>query len=97
MDIRNSKVADIYKRLRQFTDFVEVYDPIADLESCSKQLGIDIVQNPEKLVEYGYQAIVLCVCHRAFANFDFSKYKAAEGFVYDVKGKLEHHIADYRL
>ena len=42
-DIRNTKVADLVRHLKEFAIDVTVYDPIADPDEAKHEYGIDVV------------------------------------------------------
>lgn len=96
-DVRNTKVNDIYRGFRQYTDNVDVFDTWADASLVKRAYGIDIFTEPGQIKEQ-YDAVVLCVAHKNFLNLDvIPNWKTPDGFIFDVKGKLSRNIADYRL
>ncbi|MHA8062928.1 nucleotide sugar dehydrogenase [Aquirufa aurantiipilula] len=92
-DIRNSKVIDIYKELKQFGLEVDVYDPHADAQEVEKEYGLRITS------ELGsYNAIVLAVSHNEFLNLDYQMLKAdAKSVIFDIKSFLNRGLVDSRL
>ncbi|MFY9159889.1 nucleotide sugar dehydrogenase [Aquirufa ecclesiirivi] len=92
-DIRNSKVIDIYKELKQFGLEVDVYDPHADAQEVEKEYGLRISS------ELGsYNAIVLAVSHNEFLNLDFQKLKTDDkSVIFDIKSFLNRGLVDSRL
>ncbi|CAM3851922.1 nucleotide sugar dehydrogenase [Aquirufa aurantiipilula] len=92
-DIRNSKVIDIYKELKQFGLEVDVYDPHADSQEVEKEYGLRITS------ELGsYNAIVLAVSHNEFLNLDYQMLKAdAKSVIFDIKSFLNRGLVDSRL
>ena len=96
-DIRNTKVADIYSTLRQYTPNIVVVDPWADAVQVRDRYGVEIVGDVAKCGS-GYDAVVLCVSHSEFKDLDVRAMLNAEvGIVYDVKGFLPKDVADGRL
>ncbi len=89
-DIRNTKVVDVYKELKEYGIDVYIYDPFADKNEVKKEYGINLIDNIEK--EAPYDAIVVAVKHRPFIEeLDFKKYKELmkkEGtpVLIDIKG-----------
>jgi UDP-N-acetyl-D-glucosamine/UDP-N-acetyl-D-galactosamine dehydrogenase len=61
-DLRNSRVPDIVKELREYGIEAMIYDPMVDPEEAHEEFGIDLV-GEEALVDL--DALVLCVPHRA--------------------------------
>ena len=87
-DIRNTLVVDIYRLLRGYASSVTIYDPKVDKELAERIYDIDVCTSEQELGEQEFDAIVLCVAHDEFRDFDFSRYGAAHTVVYDVKGFL---------
>ena len=96
-DIRNTKVADIYSTLRQYTANIVVADPWADAVKVRDRYGVEILGDVAKCGG-GYDAVVLCVAHSEFKDLDVRAMLNADGgIVYDVKGFLPNDVADGRL
>jgi len=90
-DVRNSKVYDLYRKLKDFDVEVYVYDPIANAEEVIGEYGIKLI---EDLSAYApYDAIVLAVRHNIFLeNLSLDKLKAITtepNIIVDVKGVFE--------
>ena len=94
-DIRNSKVIDIYKELKQFGLDVDIYDPWANAEEVRHEFGVDIICKVSPLKDYA--AIVIAVAHNEFLEFDFKKYKENNTVIFDAKACLDRNIVDARL
>lgn len=94
-DIRNTKVVDIYHTLKEYTDNITIYDPWADAKHVNKEYGIDIVGTLPQ--EERFDAVILAVSHKEFAEIDVRSLVGDEGVVYDVKGILPRDIIDARL
>ena len=92
-DIRNSKVPDIYRELKESGLAVDLYDPIADGEQVTKTHQIILTKTPSK-----YQAIILAVSHDLFIENGVKDYKNPNGAViYDIKSVLNRADVDGRL
>lgn len=92
-DIRNSKVPEIYKALKNKGLKVEVYDPIADPDLVKKEYGISLIKRPG-----AYEAIILAVSHQEFIEKGISLYKKhPKAVVYDIKSVLPIDQVDGRL
>jgi UDP-N-acetyl-D-galactosamine dehydrogenase len=90
-DIRNSKVVDVIKELRDFGTSVEVIDPGADPLQVKEEYDLDLSEKPTGK----YDAIILAVNHKEYRNLDeswFSNLLADKGIVVDVKGILRGKI-----
>ncbi|MBR3713398.1 MAG: nucleotide sugar dehydrogenase [Bacteroidales bacterium] len=96
-DIRNTKVADIYSTLHQYTQNIIVADPWADARQVQEKYGIKIIGDVSQCCG-GFDAVVLCVTHSAFKDLDVrAMLNEHGGIVYDVKGFLPKDVADGRL
>ncbi len=95
-DIRNTKVADIYSTLHQYTPNITVADPWADAPQVLERYGIVINKNIAQNTTY--DAVVLCVAHNEFKDLDVrAMLNPNGGIVYDVKGFLPADAVDGRL
>ncbi len=94
-DIRNSKVVDVIKALKDFSVQVEVTDPYADSEEFHHEYGIDFITTPAK----DYDAVILAVNHDKFADYDEAYFKAMlkpDGILVDIKGDKRNQIKDLK-
>jgi UDP-N-acetyl-D-galactosamine dehydrogenase len=94
-DVRNTKVVDIYKELKEFGLNVDVYDPWANEQEVEHQYHIKIIPKVDETKKY--QAIVVCVSHDEFKTFDFKKYKDENTVIFDTKAFLDRDLVDARL
>jgi UDP-N-acetyl-D-galactosamine dehydrogenase len=93
-DIRNSKVIDIYRELKQFNMNVDVYDPHADKHEVKEEYGVDLVET----ISEKYDAIILAVSHKEFLELDMRAIcVSSNSIIYDIKSFLERSIVDARL
>ncbi len=85
-DIRNSRVIDVIRELKEFGTDVVVYDPWADPEEVKREYGLDLLSSPEGK----FDAIVLAVAHDKFDELDIEALKNGDNtVVYDIKSKLK--------
>lgn len=93
-DIRNSKVIEVYKELKDYGMSVDVYDYEADIDEVKKEFNLCLTST----MDAKYDGIILAVSHKKFANLDFSKLKSdSTSIIYDLKGFLPKDIVDGRL
>ena len=93
-DIRNSKVIDIFRELRQFNMNVDVYDPHADKYEVKEEYGVDLVET----ISDKYDAIILAVSHKEFHELDMRAIcSSSDSIIYDLKSFLDRSIVDARL
>lgn len=94
-DTRNTKVADIYHTLNEYTDRITVVDPWVYPLKVADNYDISVVQSvPDGEV---FDAAILAVAHSQFAAIDIRKLVPRPGVVYDVKGFLPRNDVDARL
>ncbi|HPN03992.1 MAG TPA: nucleotide sugar dehydrogenase, partial [Rectinema sp.] len=91
-DIRNSKVVGIVRELKEFGCNVEIWDPWADPKEVQHEYGLSLTEPSGH-----YDAIVLAVAHREFANLDIASMQNGHAIVFDVKGILPREMVDGRL
>lgn len=87
-DIRNTKVADIQRQLSRYTSYIDVLDPLADMEATQREYGIRILKDVDSLRYGKYDAVVHCVSHDCFRDLDFNSLCGDAGIVFDAKGTL---------
>lgn len=89
-DIRNSKVFDIIKLLKENGANVLVCDPIAEEDKVKREYGIDLV---DISTVNNVDAVIIAVAHQCYRNISIKKIKdlLAPGhrIVIDVKGILK--------
>jgi len=96
-DVRNTKIIDIVKELKDFNMSVDVYDGWASKEEVMHEYGIELI---DELVPGRYDAIVLAVDHSETKNMGVEalrKLGKAEHVLYDVKHVLAVDESDIRL
>ncbi|HEY0668785.1 MAG TPA: nucleotide sugar dehydrogenase [Sphingobacteriaceae bacterium] len=92
-DIRNSRVIDIHRELKQFGLDVDVYDPCANNEEVFKEYGVELARTLKC-----YEAIILAVAHDQFLDLDFQLLKSMPAaIIFDIKSFLSRDIVDARL
>ena len=94
-DIRNSKVVDIIKELKDFGVEVDVVDPYADSEEVKKIYDFGLVKEPWN----NYDAVVVAVSHDAYRNLDEQYFKSLtcdEAVLVDVKGIYRNRIHELK-
>ena len=94
-DVRNTKIVDIVKALKEYNLNITIYDPWANAAVVKHEYGKEMIAaiDPDKK----YQAVVACVSHNQFMTFDFKKYKDQDAVVFDVKNFVDRSVIDGRL
>ena len=84
-DVRNTKVVDVIKSLKEYGVDITIYDPLADPAEVMHEYNLETVNI---LPEGKFDSIVLTVAHRQFMDIDLNAFKNNGAVVYDVKGVL---------
>ena len=93
-DCRNTKVADIVKALNEYNLNIDIYDPWASPAIAKHEYDIDITN---ELPTCKYDAIILAVSHKEFAELDVKAFGNEKHVIFDVKGFLDKEMVDGRL
>jgi len=92
-DVRNTKIVDVIRALKEYGITVTIYDPLANIAEVKKEYKLATINS---LPEDKFDAIVLGVAHAEFLKLNFSELQKENSLLYDVKGILGT-IADNRL
>ncbi|PUU70117.1 nucleotide sugar dehydrogenase [Flavobacterium sp. WLB] len=92
-DVRNTKIVDVIKALKEYGIVVTIFDPLASIEEVKKEYKLD---TKNSLPAEKFDAIVLGVAHNEFLKLNFSELQKESSLLYDVKGVLGE-LADNRL
>ncbi len=96
-DLRNTRVVDIVRTLREDGLQVDVHDPWVDAAEARHEYGIDPLATPPA---GAYDAIIVAVGHRQFRELGAAGVRAfgkPGAVVYDVKYVLPREAVDGRL
>ena len=93
-DVRNTKVIDIYRALKEYNVNVTVYDPWANPETVKHEYGIHVTN---ELPNGKFDTAVLAVAHRKFEGLDVPSLLNDRHVIFDVKAFLDRKIVDGRL
>ena len=93
-DCRNTKVADIVKALNEYNLNIDIYDPWASPAIAKHEYNIDITN---ELPTNKYDAIILAVSHKEFAELNVKNFGKEKHVIFDVKGFLDKDLVDGRL
>jgi UDP-N-acetyl-D-galactosamine dehydrogenase len=103
-DIRNTKVVDVYRELKEYGVEVVIYDPWANPEEVFQEYGIKSCQNinecfsgTEALEVQTFDAVIVAVAHREFLQMDVKGLLNKQGVLFDLKACLDQSIVDARL
>ena len=94
-DVRNTKVIDIYRALKEYNLDITVYDPWANPDIVRREYGIEVTNEIPSAAEY--DACIAAVAHREFAGFDVAAHLKPAHVIFDVKGTCDRATIDGRL
>jgi UDP-N-acetyl-D-galactosamine dehydrogenase len=95
-DIRNSKVIDVIRELKAFHTDVSVFDPWADAEEVKHEYDLDL-STEAAIKATKFDAVVLAVSHKEFANLDVKAITSPNAVIYDIKSFYDRSLVDARL
>ena len=96
-DLRNTRVVDVIRELREYHCVVDVVDPWVSPEEARHECGVEPVAEP---AVRAYDAIVLAVAHSQFKGMGARAIRALgkpKCVLYDLKYVLQPEEADLRL
>ncbi len=96
-DLRNTRVVDVVKELKEFNCQVDVYDPWVSIEEARHEYGITPIQQPQ---QGAYDSIILAVAHHQFGSMGANGIHAlgkTTHILYDLKYVLPAEAVDLRL
>jgi UDP-N-acetyl-D-galactosamine dehydrogenase len=93
-DVRNTKVIDIVKSLKDYDVNLTIYDPWASADEVMHEYGVAIVN---ELPAHKSDAVVLAVAHEQFADLNPDNLLKPAHVIYDVKGFWKNVVVDGSL
>lgn len=96
-DLRNTRVIDVVRELRDFGAEVDVCDPWVDPEEAREEFGLTLIAEPAAGT---YDAIIVAVAHRQFAARGAERIRALgrpDHVLYDLKYLFPKNASDLRL
>ncbi len=96
-DLRNTRVVDVVRELKDYGIAVDVHDPHADSEIAQEEYGLELVEKPQG---GNYDGVLLAVPHREFVALgaaELRKFGKAGHIFYDLKSVFAADQSDLRL
>ena len=93
-DVRNTKVVDIYRTLKEYNINVTIYDPWANPAIAMHEYGVEVIN---KLPAKKFDAAIAAVAHKEFEGMDICAFLNENHVIFDVKCTLDRKIIDARL
>lgn len=87
-DLRNTRVVDVVRELKDYGVEVDVHDPWADADAARHEYGLELVHTPQ---DTWYDGIVLAVAHGEFCELGAKAIRAygkPRHVLYDLKSVL---------
>lgn len=94
-DVRNTRVVDILRTLKEYETEITIYDPWADPEEVKREYGWDSLREMNGITDF--DTVLLAVAHNEFKALDLKGICKQNKVIYDVKGVLERDTVDARL
>ena len=93
-DVRNTKVVDLIKALKEYGIKITIHDPLADEQEVMHEYGLESLKF---IPNQKFDAVVLTVSHNKFKELNFLSLKKENSLIYDVKNFLPNTVVDGRL
>lgn len=96
-DLRNSRVVDVIRELRDYGVEVDVHDPWADPDEAKAEYGLELALEP---AADAYDAVILAVAHQCFRERGpeaLRRHGRREHVLYDLKSVIPAGESDLRL
>jgi UDP-N-acetyl-D-galactosamine dehydrogenase len=90
-DIRNSKVFDLYKELKEYNINIDIIDPHADAEEVAHEYKVQLNDKPQKK----YDAFIVSVAHSEYAVLEedyFLNMANEDAIIVDLKNLYKNKI-----
>jgi len=94
-DVRNTKVIDIYKTLKDYNVNITVFDQWANPEAVRCEYGIEVTN--ELSGDEKFDAAIAAVAHKKFEDIEIESLLKETHVIFDVKAACNYNIIDGRL
>ena len=94
-DVRNTKVVDIVKALKEYNLNITIFDPWANPAAVKHEYGLDVVNELPK--DEKFDAAILAVAHKEFEGLNASSVLKSAHVIFDVKATRPAESVDARL
>ena len=85
-DVRNTKVIDIVKALKEYDLNVTIYDPWANPAIAKREYGVELTNT---LPTEKFDSVIMAVAHNEFKQLDIDTLTKEDSVVFDVKWMLD--------
>lgn len=94
-DVRNTKVVDIVKSLKEYNLNITIFDPWANPAAVKREYGLDVVNELPKGEKF--DAAIAAVAHKEFEGMNIVSVLNPKHVIFDVKATLPESKCDGRL
>lgn len=94
-DVRNTKVVDIVKALKEYNLNITIFDPWANPAAVKHEYGLEVVNTLP--TDEKFDAAIAAVAHREFEGMDITSVLKPNHVIFDVKATRPAHTVDARL
>ena len=94
-DVRNTKVVDIVKALKEYNLNITIFDPWANPAAVKREYGLDVLN--ELPTNEKFDAAIAAVAHREFEKMDITSVLKPKHVIFDVKVTRGREEIDGRL
>ena len=96
-DLRNSKIKEVYDKLKNKKCRIDLYDPLAEKKEIKLLFGKKRVS---KLKRNTYDAIIICVRHDQFKSMGINFIKSLckkNHIIFDLKSLFKKKYSNFQL
>lgn len=93
-DVRNTKIVDIVKALKEYNLNVTIYDPWVNPAVVMHEYGLEV---SDTLPIAKFDAVIMAVAHSELKELNIKSLLKDDSVIYDVKGVLPKNMVDGRL
>lgn len=94
-DVRNTKVVDIVKALKEYNLNITIFDPWANPAAVKHEYGLEVVNKLP--TDEKFDAAIAAVAHREFECIDIASVLKPKHVIFDVKATRPQKLVDARL
>lgn len=94
-DVRNTKVVDIVKALKEYNLNITIFDPWANPAAVKREYGLEVVNKLP--TDEKFDAAIAAVAHKEFEGLNVSSVLKSAHVIFDVKATRPRTECDARL
>ncbi|TBN06532.1 nucleotide sugar dehydrogenase [Hyunsoonleella flava] len=89
-DVRNTKIVDVIKHLKEYGLDVTIHDPWVNSEEVMHEYNLEATNS---IPNDTFDTVILGVSHAEFLDINFDDLLVENGLVYDVKGIIKDKVS----